>query len=75
MSEKIKYSCKACGWTTSIRQEWADMKPKRCMNKKCNTSFVASPDSLETTLPVAVVPSVAEVPQFKKKKKNEEQDN
>ena len=72
MSEKIKYSCKPCGWTTSIRQEWADMKPKRCMNKKCNTSFVANPEALETTLPVVVVP---EAPQNKKKKKNEEQDN
>ena len=72
MSERIKYSCKSCGWTTSIRQEWADMKPKRCMNKKCNTSFVANPEALETTLPVVVVP---EVPQYKKKKKNEEQDN
>lgn len=72
MSEKIKYSCKSCGWTTSIRQEWADMKPKRCMNKKCNTSFVANPEALEVTLPVVVV---SEAPQVKKKKKNEEQDN
>jgi len=72
MSEKIKYSCKSCGWSTSIRQEWADMKPKRCMNKKCNTSFVTNPEALEVTLPVVVVP---EAPQVKKKKKNEEQDN
>ena len=72
MSEKIKYSCKSCGWATSIRQEWADMKPKRCMNKKCNTSFVASPESLIVVLPVVVVPDAG---QGKKKKKNEEQDN
>lgn len=72
MSEKIKYSCKSCGWTTSIRQEWADMKPKRCMNKKCNTSFVSNPEALEVTLPVVVA---SEAPQVKKKKKNEEQDN
>jgi hypothetical protein len=43
---KIKYTCKNCGWDTSIREEWADLKPKRCMNKKCNTSFLAKPDML-----------------------------
>ena len=58
MSEKIKYSCKSCSWTTSIRQEWADMKPKRCMNKKCNTSFVSNPEALEVTVPVAPVAEV-----------------
>lgn len=46
MESKIRYTCKNCGWTTSIRQEWADLKPRRCMNKKCNTSFQKSADSL-----------------------------
>lgn len=72
MSEKIKYCCKACSWTTSIRAEWADMKPKRCMNKKCNTSFVTNPDALEVILPVA---PVVEIPTKKKKSRNEEQDS
>ena len=51
MVDKIKYTCKNCGWTTSIREEWQDLKPKRCMNKKCNTSFQKSPDSLQIDLP------------------------
>lgn len=46
MEGKIKYTCKNCGWTTSVRKEWADLKPRRCMNKKCNTSFQKSADSL-----------------------------
>jgi len=48
---KIKYECKNCGWETSIREDWADLKPKRCMNKKCNTNFQASRDSLIITRP------------------------
>lgn len=43
---KVKYTCKNCGWETSIREEWGDLRPKRCMNKKCNTSFMARPDML-----------------------------
>jgi hypothetical protein len=31
---------------TTIRVEWGDLKPKRCMNKKCNTSFTKYPDSM-----------------------------
>ena len=46
MTKRVKYTCKNCGWETSIRAEWADLKPKRCMNKKCNTSFLASPKDL-----------------------------
>jgi hypothetical protein len=49
--KKIKYTCKNCGWETSIWEEWADLKPKRCMNRKCNTSFLLHPDALITTLP------------------------
>ena len=48
---KIKYACKNCGWETSIWEEWEDLKPKRCMNKKCNTSFRANPEQLEITRP------------------------
>ncbi len=46
MKNKIKYQCKNCGWETSIREEWGDLRPKRCMNKKCNTSFVANKEAL-----------------------------
>lgn len=46
MVKRVKYTCKNCGWETSIREEWGDIRPKRCMNKKCNTSFAASPESL-----------------------------
>lgn len=49
--EKIKYQCKNCGWETAIRQEWGDLRPKRCMNKKCNTSFVKNREALITTHP------------------------
>lgn len=52
MINKIKYTCKNCGWETSIREEWGDLKPKRCMNKKCNASFLARPDMLVTQRPV-----------------------
>jgi hypothetical protein len=44
--KKIKYTCKNCGWETAIWEEWADLKPKRCMNRKCNTSFILNPDAL-----------------------------
>lgn len=50
---KIKYTCKNCGWETSIWEEWEDLKPSRCMNKKCNTSFRVNPDQLEITRPEA----------------------
>lgn len=48
---KIKYECKNCGWETSIREDWGDLRPKRCMNRKCNTNFQAKPDSLIITRP------------------------
>ena len=71
VGNKIKYTCKNCGWTTSIREEWADLKPKRCMNKKCNTSFQKSPDSL-----VVEVPKQEELEKKvqRKSKKNEADD-
>ena len=52
---KIKYTCKNCGWETSIWEEWEDLKPQRCMNKKCNTSFRANPEQLEIVRPEQVV--------------------
>lgn len=52
VGNKIKYTCKNCGWTTSIREEWADLKPKRCMNKKCNTSFAKFKEALIIETPV-----------------------
>jgi hypothetical protein len=51
---KIKYTCSKCSWTTSIIEEWADVKPKRCMNKRCNTSFLKDPEALITELPQKV---------------------
>jgi hypothetical protein len=48
--DKIEYTCKKCGWKTSIRMEWADLKPKRCCGKKnglkCKTSFLKEPEAL-----------------------------
>lgn len=49
--DKIKYTCNKCGWETSIRSEWSDLRPKRCMNKRCNTSFLAKPDALSVKMP------------------------
>lgn len=46
IGDKIKYICKNCGWEISIRAEWGDLRPKRCMNRKCNTSFRKYPESL-----------------------------
>lgn len=71
MASKIKYTCKNCGWTTSIREEWMDLKPKRCMNKKCNTSFQKSPDSLQIELPQRLQPE-PDKRFIRKSKKNEE---
>ena len=51
VGNKIKYTCKNCGWQTHIIKEWADLKPKRCMNKKCNTSFRKTPENLITEMP------------------------
>jgi hypothetical protein len=45
-SARIEYICKKCGWRKSILASWADLKPKKCMNKKCGCSFIVDPDSL-----------------------------
>ena len=70
MIGKIKYTCKNCGWTTSIREEWADLKPKRCMNKKCNTSFQRLPESLLIELPQKL--EIEQEKRFVKKNKKDE---
>lgn len=72
VGNKIKYTCKNCGWTTSIREEWADLKPKRCMNKKCNTSFQKSPESLVVEVPLE---EVAVVKPSKRGKRNEQENS
>ena len=74
VGNKIKYTCKNCGWTTSIREEWADLRPKRCMNKKCNTSFQKSPESLVTEMPSDGVVVEKKLPQ-RKGKRNETEDS
>lgn len=51
LGDKVKFTCKNCGWQTSIRVEWADLRPKRCMNKKCNKSFHKEPNQLQIDLP------------------------
>jgi len=51
IGKKIKYICKNCGWSAEIRAEWGDIRPKRCMNRKCNTYFPAYPDALEVIRP------------------------
>lgn len=82
--EKIKYTCKNCGWSTSIREEWSDMKPRRCMNKKCNTSFEKHKDALEIEMPKAAPVVVEQIVKSKpqqqqkhnpKSSKNEQQDD
>lgn len=49
--KRIKYTCKKCNWTASVVEAWADMKPIRCANKKCKTSFLKNPEQLYTEMP------------------------
>lgn len=44
--DRIIYTCKNCGWKTSIIAQWADLRPKSCITKNCKTSFVKNPDAL-----------------------------
>lgn len=77
VGNKVKYTCKNCGWLTEIREEWADLRPKRCMNRKCNTSFLKYPDALVVDVPIKeeAVPYMAvvfdDVKPSKKGKKDE----
>jgi len=64
---RIKYTCKNCGWETSVIVEWADLRPRRCMNKKCNTSFLKYPDQLVVQMPEEV--KAVEPEEFSKNKK------
>lgn len=73
VGDKIKYTCKLCGWYTSIRKEWADLKPRRCMNKKCNTSFIKNVEALAVQLPE--VEEIVKPQTSRRSKKNEEPSN
>lgn len=76
--DRIKYTCKKCSWTTSIIIAWADLKPRRCMNKKCRVSFIKDPSQLEIEMPPKKEESKPapkkeikkEVTEIKKKKSN-----
>lgn len=57
--DKVKFTCKKCGWDTSIIVEWADLRPKRCMNRRCNTSFIKEPDKLQIDMPSKPAKKVA----------------
>lgn len=69
--ESVKYTCKNCGWKTEIRAEWGDLRPKRCMNKKCNTSFVAKPADLIIERPTVKVEEVVVVQEEKAEDKKD----
>ena len=47
----IVYSCKECDWQAAVLAQWADIKPKRCGNKKCQCLFLKNPDKLDIKLP------------------------
>lgn len=49
--KKVEYTCKNCGWKTSIRVEWSDLSPKKCGNGKCGANFRAFPDKLDVKRP------------------------
>lgn len=73
VGNKIKYTCKNCGWTCSIREEWPDMKPKRCMNRRCNTNFDKNKEALQIDMPAQVEETKVEPVKHKKSKKSDEQ--
>ena len=56
MLPKIKYTCKNCGWSRQIPAQWADLKPRRCGNPKCNTSFILDKDKLDIERPKKAKP-------------------
>jgi hypothetical protein len=47
----IVYTCKKCNWQTAILAQWADLKPKKCQNRKCNCLFLREPDKLDIKMP------------------------
>ncbi len=80
--ERIKYTCANCGWETSVIAIWKDVKPIRCMNKKCNTSFRKNPEALITKDPTLIAkeskkssPSPAKTTSSSSSAKKKEQDS
>lgn len=72
--KRIHYTCKNCGWTTSIPELWQDLKPRKCMAAGCKTIFIKDPSSLIITMPDADPASSeqpASIESFKKKKSKE----
>ena len=55
LNRYIVYTCNKCGWQTAVLAQWADLKPKKCPNKKCNCLFLKEPDQLDVKLPVEEV--------------------
>ena len=51
MLKQIKYTCLKCNWQDSIVELWGDLKPRRCPNKRCKTSFRKNPELLKTEFP------------------------
>jgi hypothetical protein len=51
MLKQIKYTCIKCNWQGSITELWGDLKPRRCPNKRCKTSFRKNPELLKVELP------------------------
>ena len=72
----IYYKCKDCGWMTRIVKQWADLKPSKCMGKKCNARFDKDPSKLEIMLPKEPSkkePVIVESKKSKKKKQVEDE--
>lgn len=71
----IVYTCKKCKWQTAIVDQWADLKPKKCMNKKCGCYFLKEPDMLDIKKPESKKKDSKKVSKkkkvVKKKKKDE----
>ena len=51
MRELVKYTCNDCGWKTEVLVQWADLKPRQCMNLKCRASFLKNPNKLKIENP------------------------
>lgn len=33
--QRIVYTCKKCGWKSSILVAWGDIRPKKCAGRRC----------------------------------------
>lgn len=74
--KRIHYTCKNCGWTTSIPELWADLRPRKCMGHGCKTVFIKDPSALIVTTPEPdptppTETQPASIESFKKKKSKE----